>query len=147
VAVGAAAAPVSTAPSIYTDSLYPVTSRTPIRTPWRSPLKKHSPPALAINCGFHQIKAGLCRHLHHWVIARRIGMGTRTPQGTRAFALLASVIETCRKRAVSPWPYLAEVIRQRTQRSARTSSAHARDLKPRPKWAFRTGGAKRLRRF
>jgi hypothetical protein len=53
------------------------------------------------------------RALRHWVIARRIGMGTRTPQGTRAFALLASVIETCRKRAASPWPYLAEVIRQR----------------------------------
>jgi hypothetical protein len=53
------------------------------------------------------------RALRHWVIARRIGMGTRTPQGTRAFALLASVIETCRKRGVSPWPYLAEVIRQR----------------------------------
>lgn len=53
------------------------------------------------------------RALRHWVIARRIGMGTRTVQGTRAFALLASVIETCRKRGVSPWPYLAEVIHQR----------------------------------
>jgi hypothetical protein len=53
------------------------------------------------------------RALRHWVIARRIGMGTRTPQGTRVFALLASVIETCRKRHVSPWPYLAEVLRQR----------------------------------
>jgi hypothetical protein len=53
------------------------------------------------------------RALRHWVIARRIGMGTRTPQGTRVFALLASVIETCRKRGVSPWPYLAEVVRQR----------------------------------
>jgi transposase len=53
------------------------------------------------------------RALRHWVIARRIGMGTRTPQGTRVFALLASVIETCRKRGISPWPYLAEVIRQR----------------------------------
>jgi hypothetical protein len=53
------------------------------------------------------------RTLRHWVIARRIGMGTRTAQGTRAFALLASVIETCRKRGVPPWPYLAEVIRQR----------------------------------
>ena len=31
----------------------------------------------------------------------------------RAFALLASVIETCRQRKVSPWPYLAEVIAQR----------------------------------
>jgi hypothetical protein len=38
------------------------------------------------------------RALRHWVIARRIGMGTRTGEGTRAFANLASVIETCRKR-------------------------------------------------
>jgi transposase len=53
------------------------------------------------------------RSLRHWVIARRIGMGTRTPQGTRAFALLASVIETCRKRSASPWTYLADVIRER----------------------------------
>ncbi len=53
------------------------------------------------------------RALRHWVIARRIGMGTRTDQGSRVFALLASVIETCRKRQVSPWPYLAEVLRQR----------------------------------
>jgi transposase len=55
------------------------------------------------------------RALRHWVIARRIGMGTRTDEGTRAFANLASVIETCRKRGLSPWPYLAEVIRQRRQ--------------------------------
>ena len=53
------------------------------------------------------------RALRHWVIARRIGMGTRTPQGTRAFALLASVIETCRKRGASPWTYIADVVRQR----------------------------------
>ena len=51
--------------------------------------------------------------LRHWVIYRRITFGTRTPQGSRAFALLASVIETCRKRNLSPWPYLAEVIRLR----------------------------------
>ena len=55
------------------------------------------------------------RALRHWVIARRISLGTRTAQGTRAFAYLASVIETCRKRAASPWPYLAEVIRLRRQ--------------------------------
>jgi len=55
------------------------------------------------------------RALRHWVIARRIGMGTRTDQGSRVFALLASVIETCRKRKVSPWPYLTEVLRQRRQ--------------------------------
>lgn len=55
------------------------------------------------------------RALRHWVIARRIGMGTRTDEGTRAFANLASVIETCRKRGRSPWSYLAEVIRARRQ--------------------------------
>jgi hypothetical protein len=53
------------------------------------------------------------RALRHWVIARRISYGTRTAQGSRAFALTISVIETCRKRGVSPWPYLADVIRQR----------------------------------
>jgi hypothetical protein len=53
------------------------------------------------------------RALRHWVIARRISYGTRTEQGSRAFALTISVIETCRKRGVSPWPYLADVIRQR----------------------------------
>lgn len=48
--------------------------------------------------------------LRHWVIARRISMGTRSEAGTRAFALLASVIETCRKRAASSWTYIASVI-------------------------------------
>jgi len=50
------------------------------------------------------------RALRHWVILRRISYGTRTPVGSRTFALLASLIDTCRKRNVSPWPYLAEVI-------------------------------------
>ncbi len=48
--------------------------------------------------------------LRHRVIYRRICQGTRTEQGSRVFAILASVIDTCRLRAVSPWPYLAEVI-------------------------------------
>jgi hypothetical protein len=51
--------------------------------------------------------------LRHWVIVRRISQGTRTQEGTCVFALLASVIETCRKRGISPWPYIAEVITQR----------------------------------
>jgi len=42
-------------------------------------------------------------------------MFAATDEGTRAFANLASVIETCRKRGLSPWPYLAEVIRARRQ--------------------------------
>jgi transposase len=38
----------------------------------------------------------------HWVIAQHISLGTRTEQGSRVFPLLVSVIETCRKRSVSP---------------------------------------------
>ncbi|HSR52487.1 MAG TPA: IS66 family transposase [Acidobacteriota bacterium] len=53
------------------------------------------------------------RLLRHWVILRRISQGTHTEQGSRALALLASVIETCRKRDVLPWPYLASVIAER----------------------------------
>ena len=49
----------------------------------------------------------------HWVIYRRISRGTRTSQGSRVVALLASVIETCRKRNVLPWPFLADVIAKR----------------------------------
>jgi transposase len=47
------------------------------------------------------------RILRHWVIHRRISGGTRTSVGSRGFALLASVIDTCRLRGHSPWRYLA----------------------------------------
>ena len=53
------------------------------------------------------------RLLRHWVISRQISYGTRTNEGSRAFCLLASVIETCRLRNVPPWPYIAEVIAER----------------------------------
>jgi hypothetical protein len=53
------------------------------------------------------------RALRHWVILRRISHGTRTSEGSRALGLLASVIETCRKRKQLPWPYLAKVIAAR----------------------------------
>jgi len=53
------------------------------------------------------------RALRHWVIIRRLMQGTRTPEGTRVVALLASVIETCRRRQVLPWPYLASVLAER----------------------------------
>ena len=53
------------------------------------------------------------RRLRHGVLVRRISQGTRTEQGSRALALLASVIETCRTRNVLPWPYLARVIAER----------------------------------
>jgi hypothetical protein len=53
------------------------------------------------------------RALRHWVIARKLSFGTRTVEGSRAYGLLASVIDTCRKRQQVPWGYLAQVIRAR----------------------------------
>ena len=35
------------------------------------------------------------RQLRHWVIARKISFGTRSEQGSRTVALLASIIDTC----------------------------------------------------
>jgi len=53
------------------------------------------------------------RALRHWIILRNISHGTRTEDGSRIFAILISVIETCKVRQQSPWLYLAAVIRQR----------------------------------
>jgi len=53
------------------------------------------------------------RALRHWVILRKISYGTRSDEGTRVFGMLASVIDTCRKREVSPWRYLEQVIKER----------------------------------
>lgn len=53
--------------------------------------------------------------LRHWVIWRRISQGTRTPQGSKALALIASVIETCRQRNASPLQYLTAVIKNQRQ--------------------------------
>ena len=50
------------------------------------------------------------RALRHYVIARRISHGTRTPVTSRGYALLASVIETCRLRAASVIDLLAGAI-------------------------------------
>ena len=50
------------------------------------------------------------RALRHYVIARRISHGTRTPVTSRGYALLASVIETCRLRAASVIDLLAQAI-------------------------------------
>lgn len=61
------------------------------------------------------------RALRHWVIARKLSYGTRTEQGSHAYTLLASVIDTCRQRGVSPWPYIAEVITERRKGNAAPS--------------------------
>ena len=50
------------------------------------------------------------RALRHAVIARNIGFGTRTREGSLAYSSLLSVIETCRLREINPWIYIAEVL-------------------------------------
>lgn len=50
------------------------------------------------------------RALRHAVISRRISLGTRSAEGSRAYAALLSIIETCRLRTLNPWTYLAQVI-------------------------------------
>ena len=50
------------------------------------------------------------RALRHAVIARRISFGTRTTEGSCAYAALLSVIETCRLRKQDPWTYIAATI-------------------------------------
>jgi hypothetical protein len=50
------------------------------------------------------------RALRHYVIARRISHGTRSELGSRAYALLASVIETCRRRGAVALDFLGGVI-------------------------------------
>ena len=50
------------------------------------------------------------RALRHAVISRRISFGTRTPEGSRAYAALLSVIETCRLRGQDPWIYITQTI-------------------------------------
>lgn len=51
------------------------------------------------------------RALRHYVIARRISHGTRTPIASRGYALLASVIETCRLRSADVIDLLAQAIK------------------------------------
>src|SRR5512143_340068 len=53
------------------------------------------------------------RALRHWVILRKLSLGTRTEVGSRVVALLASVIDTCRQRGYSPWRYLERAIADR----------------------------------
>jgi IS1 family transposase len=50
------------------------------------------------------------RALRHAVIARRIGFGTRTDEGSRFYAAGLAVIDTCRRRGVEPWAYASSLI-------------------------------------
>jgi len=50
------------------------------------------------------------RQLRHYVIARRISYGTRTPVGSHAVSVLASIFDTCRLRRASATDLLARAI-------------------------------------
>ena len=50
------------------------------------------------------------RALRHAVIARRLSFGTRTEEGSAAYAASLSVVETCRRRGVDPWSYITDVL-------------------------------------
>ena len=50
------------------------------------------------------------RALRIAVIARRLSFGTRTEEGSAAYAAKLSVVETCRRRGIDPWAYIADTI-------------------------------------
>jgi len=50
------------------------------------------------------------RALRHAVISRRISHGTRTDEGSRGYAAVLSVIETCRKRLAKPWQFITSLL-------------------------------------
>ena len=50
------------------------------------------------------------RALRIAVIARRLSFGTRNEEGSVAYAASLSVVETCRRRHLDPWPYIAETL-------------------------------------
>ena len=50
------------------------------------------------------------RALRDAVIARRISNGTRSEEGSVAYAATLSVFETCRRRGVEPWRYITDLL-------------------------------------
>ena len=48
--------------------------------------------------------------LRHAVIARRISYGTRTDEGSRAYAAILSIAETRRRRKIDPWTIVEHAI-------------------------------------
>jgi hypothetical protein len=50
------------------------------------------------------------RALRMAVIYRKICYGTRTEEGSRSYASFLSVMETCKRRGINPWDYIAKVI-------------------------------------
>lgn len=60
------------------------------------------------------------RALRDAVIARRISYGTRSAEGSAAYAATMSVLETCRRRGIDAWAYITDVLRR-----ARRGTTHS----------------------
>lgn len=52
------------------------------------------------------------RALRHWVILRRLTQGTRTPLGSMVQGILASMIETAKRRGKNCLTLMADVIKK-----------------------------------
>ena len=50
------------------------------------------------------------RALRDAVIARRISNGTRSEEGSAAYAATLSVVEICRRRGIEPWLYITNLL-------------------------------------
>jgi hypothetical protein len=50
------------------------------------------------------------RALRNAVIARRISNGTRSEEGSAAYAATLSVFETCHRRGIEPWRYITNLL-------------------------------------
>ena len=61
------------------------------------------------------------RALRHWVIYRRICLGTQSQQGSRAVSICASIIETCKRRQFAYWDFITEAIQSRRLRGTTPS--------------------------
>jgi hypothetical protein len=55
------------------------------------------------------------RALREYVIKRKISNGTRTADGTRAWEIFLSVVDTCRKNSVNFYQYVLDRIKQSFQ--------------------------------
>ena len=55
------------------------------------------------------------RALRIAVIARRLSFGTRNAEGSAAYAATLSVVETCRRRKLDPWSYIADTLARARQ--------------------------------
>jgi transposase len=55
------------------------------------------------------------RALRDAVIARRISNGTRSEEGSAAYAATLSVLEPCRRRGVEPWQYITNLLQGRAK--------------------------------